>query len=59
MDRRRHVLIAVPGRARPAHLFADRGERATEKALESSAEVVVVRHHDLSPHDGIAALLRY
>jgi peptide chain release factor subunit 1 len=34
-------------------------ERATEKALESSAEVVVVRHHDLSPHDGIAAILRY
>ena len=34
-------------------------ERATEKALESSAEVVVIRHHDLSPHDGIAALLRY
>jgi peptide subunit release factor 1 (eRF1) len=34
-------------------------ERATEKALESSAEVVVVRHHDLTPHDGIAALLRY
>ena len=34
-------------------------ERATEKALESSAEVAVVRHHDLSPHDGIAALLRY
>ena len=33
--------------------------RATEKALESSAEVVVVRHHDLTPHDGIAALLRY
>jgi len=34
-------------------------ERATEKALESSAEVVVVRHHDLGPHDGIAAILRY
>jgi len=34
-------------------------ERATEKALESSAEVVVVRHHDLAAHDGIAALLRY
>jgi peptide chain release factor subunit 1 len=34
-------------------------ERATEKALESSAEVVVIRHHDLGPHDGIAALLRY
>ena len=34
-------------------------ERATEKALESSAEVVVVRHHDLSAHDRIAALLRY
>jgi peptide chain release factor subunit 1 len=33
-------------------------ERATEKALESSAEVVVIRHHDLG-HDGIAALLRY
>ena len=33
--------------------------RATEKALESSAEVVVIRHHDLGPHDGIAALLRY
>ena len=34
-------------------------ERATEKALESSAEVVVVRHHDLTAYDGIAALLRY
>jgi peptide subunit release factor 1 (eRF1) len=34
-------------------------ERATEKALESSADVLVIRHHDLSPHDGIAALLRY
>jgi peptide chain release factor subunit 1 len=34
-------------------------ERATEKALETSAEVVVVRHHDLSAHDGIAAILRY
>ncbi len=34
-------------------------ERATEKALETSAEVVVIRHHDLSRHDGIAALLRY
>ena len=34
-------------------------ERATEKALESSAEVVVIHHHDLGPHDGIAALLRY
>ncbi len=34
-------------------------ERATEKALECSAEVVVVQHHDLTPHDGIAALLRY
>src|SRR5215211_4732258 len=34
-------------------------ERAMEKALESSARVVVVRHHDLTAHDGIAALLRY
>jgi peptide subunit release factor 1 (eRF1) len=34
-------------------------ERATGKALETSAAVVVVRHHDLGPHDGIAALLRY
>jgi len=34
-------------------------ERATERALDSAAEVVVVRHHDLGPHDGIAALLRY
>jgi len=34
-------------------------ERATEKALESSAEVVVIRHHDLGKHEGIAALLRY
>jgi peptide subunit release factor 1 (eRF1) len=34
-------------------------ERATEKALESSAEVVVIRHHDLVSYDGIAALLRY
>jgi peptide chain release factor subunit 1 len=34
-------------------------ERATEKALESSSEVVVIRHHDLGSQDGIAALLRY
>src|SRR5215210_234902 len=34
-------------------------ERATQKALASSAEVVIVRHHDLTSHDGIAALLRY
>jgi peptide subunit release factor 1 (eRF1) len=34
-------------------------ERAMEKALESSADVVVVRHHDLTEHDGIAAVLRY
>ena len=34
-------------------------ERATEKALESSAAVVVVRYHDLTAHDGIAAILRY
>src|SRR5215213_4195959 len=31
-------------------------ERAMEKARESSARVVVVRHHDLTTHDGIAAL---
>ena len=37
----------------------DVAERATEKALESSAEVVVIRYHDLGPHDNIAALLRY
>jgi peptide chain release factor subunit 1 len=38
----------------------DAGE-ALEKALESGAEVVVVRHHadDLGPLGGIAALLRY
>src|SRR3954452_23855154 len=34
-------------------------ERAMEKALESSADVVVVRHHDIAEHDGIAAVLRY
>jgi peptide subunit release factor 1 (eRF1) len=34
-------------------------ERASEKALETSADVVVVRHHDLAAYDGIAALLRY
>ena len=34
-------------------------ERATEKALESSSEVVVIRHHDLGSFDGIAAVLRY
>jgi peptide subunit release factor 1 (eRF1) len=38
----------------------DAGE-ALEKALESGAEVMVVRHHadDLGPLGGIAALLRY
>ena len=38
----------------------DAGE-AVEKALESGAEVMVVRHHadDLGPLGGIAALLRY
>jgi peptide subunit release factor 1 (eRF1) len=34
-------------------------ERAMEKALETSATVIVVRHHDLTEHDGIAAVLRY
>ena len=36
-------------------------EAAVEKALESSAEVVVLRHHedDLRPLGGVAALLRY
>ena len=36
-----------------------RASGAAEKALESSADVVVIRHHDLGPHGGIAALLRY
>jgi peptide chain release factor subunit 1 len=35
-------------------------ERAVEKALDSSADVLVIRHHnDLGPHGGIGALLRY
>src|SRR5215210_4035106 len=34
-------------------------DRAMAKALESSAEVVVVRHHDIAEHGGIAAVLRY
>jgi peptide chain release factor subunit 1 len=44
-------------------LIADgvEADEAVEKALESSAEVLVVRHHadDLGPLGGIAALLRY
>jgi peptide chain release factor subunit 1 len=44
-------------------LLADgvEGGEALEKALESGAEVMVVRHHadDLGPLGGIAALLRY
>ena len=35
-------------------------EAAIEKALEQSAKVVVVRHHDdLGPLGGIGAVLRY
>lgn len=38
----------------------DSAERVVEKALESSAEVMVVRYHDdLELHGGIGALLRY
>ena len=35
-------------------------ERAIEKAIEQSAEVIGVRHHDdLGPLGGIGAVLRY
>ena len=38
----------------------DSSERVVEKALESSADVLVVRYHDdLELHGGIGALLRY
>jgi hypothetical protein len=38
----------------------DMVERAIEKAIEQSAEVVGVRHHeDLGPLGGIGAVLRY
>jgi peptide chain release factor subunit 1 len=40
--------------------YKSNGERAVEKALDSGAEVLVIRHHeDLGPLGGIAALLRY
>jgi hypothetical protein len=35
-------------------------ERAIEKAIEQSADVIAVRHHDdLGPLGGIGAVLRY
>jgi peptide subunit release factor 1 (eRF1) len=38
----------------------DDGEPAIERALEQSARVIVVRHHDdLGPLGGIGAILRY
>jgi peptide chain release factor subunit 1 len=38
----------------------DMAERAIEKAIEQSAEVIGVRHHeDLGPLGGIGAVLRY
>ena len=40
--------------------YQSNGERAVEKALDSGADVLVIRHHDdLGPLGGIAALLRY
>ena len=40
--------------------YESNGERAVEKALDSGADVLVIRHHDdLGPLGGIAALLRY
>jgi peptide chain release factor subunit 1 len=58
-------LLAGPGGSGPVSGGAleavdDIVERAVEKALESSAHVLVVRHHDdLALHGGIGALLRY
>jgi peptide chain release factor subunit 1 len=59
---REDVLRALE-EARVETLLLDDGQEAgdlVDKALETSAEVVVLRHHDdLGPLGGIAALLRY
>jgi peptide chain release factor subunit 1 len=58
-------LLAGPDRTGPVaggalEAVEDIVESAIEKALESSAHVLVVRHHeDLALHGGIGALLRY
>jgi len=58
-------LLAGPDRSGPVaggalEAVDDIVERAIEKALESSTDVLVVRHHDdLALHGGIGALLRY
>ena len=51
------TLEEAPGEVEPV---GDVVERAIEKALEQSAEVIGVRHHDdLGPLGGIGAVLRY
>jgi peptide chain release factor subunit 1 len=61
--RRDEVMSALTQARVETLLLADgvEGGEAIEKALESGAEVMVVRHHadDLGPLGGIAALLRY
>jgi peptide chain release factor subunit 1 len=59
-------VLAALGAARAQTLLLSEGfdpperERVVEKALESAAEVIIVRYHDdLELHGGIAALLRY
>jgi peptide chain release factor subunit 1 len=60
----RDEVMSVLAEARVETLLladgVDAGD-AIEKALESGAEVLVLRHHgeQLGPHGGIAALLRY
>src|SRR5204862_2554 len=51
------TLEEAPGEVEPV---GDVVERAIEKALEQSAEVIGVRHHDdLGPLGGTGAVLRY
>ena len=60
----RDEVMSVLEQARVETLLIADGveaDEAVEKAIESSAEVLVLRHHadDLGPLGGIAALLRY
>ena len=60
-DRETGLLYATPEEAPDAvEPIADIAERAIEKAIEQSAAVLGIRHHDdLGPLGGIGAVLRY
>ena len=60
---RADFLSAAPGASPTGEELQKRDdviESAMERALEQSAEVIVVRHHpDLQSHGSIAAVLRF